>query len=184
MPAVSVRSRGTSVAVPPAARMASSSSSSPPTVRATATTWAPARASASAVAAPMPREAPVTRAMRPERRAGRLPAGLTTGPSARLRQERQLPRRRLAGAVGQRGRIFASEAVVGELRAYRVAADLAHGAVDAVDREEGEGIGADDRPHLLDGVGRGQELVALRGVDAVEIGMGDRRRGDAEMHLL
>src|ERR1041385_3123444 len=47
--------------------MASSSSSSPPTVRATATTCAPAFASASAGAWPMPREAPVTSAMRSER---------------------------------------------------------------------------------------------------------------------
>ena len=47
--------------------IASSSSSSPPTVRATATTCAPARASASAVAWPMPREAPVTSAMRSAR---------------------------------------------------------------------------------------------------------------------
>src|SRR6056297_2179824 len=53
---------GASVACPPAARMRSSSSSSAPVVRATATTWWLA-ASASAIAAPRPREAPVTRAM-------------------------------------------------------------------------------------------------------------------------
>jgi hypothetical protein len=62
-----LRSSGTSVAEPPLALILSSSSSRPPTVRATATTCAPACASSSASAAPMPREAPVTSAIRSER---------------------------------------------------------------------------------------------------------------------
>ena len=37
--------------------------------------------------------------------------------------------------------------------------------------------------HLLEVHARGEQLVALGRVDAVEVGMGDRRRGDAEMHL-
>ena len=49
----------------------------------------------------------------------------------------------VAREVGQRGRIVAGEAVVGELRPHRVAPLVAHGAVDAVDREEGERVGAD-----------------------------------------
>src|SRR5580692_11375498 len=68
MPSKSVRLSGTRVALPPSFRISSSSSSSPPWVRATATTWAPALASARAVAWPMPREAPVTRAIREARR--------------------------------------------------------------------------------------------------------------------
>ena len=67
MPSVSRSSSGTRVAVPPTARTASSSSSSPPGVRAVAMICAPSFASAIAVAWPMPREAPVTRAMREAR---------------------------------------------------------------------------------------------------------------------
>ena len=67
MPSVSRISSGTSVAVPPTALMASSSSSNPPGVRAVATTCAPSRASAIASAWPMPREPPVTSAMREAR---------------------------------------------------------------------------------------------------------------------
>src|SRR5712692_4044124 len=88
--------------------------------------------------------------------------------STRLRQERKLSRRGV-GAVGERGRIVAGEAVVGELRAQRVAALLAHGAVDAFDRQEGERIRAEYPAHLRDGVVSCEQLVALGGVDAVEI---------------
>ena len=73
--------------------------------------------------------------------------------------------------------------MVGELRTRRVAAFLAHGAIDAVDRQEGERVGADELPHAFEIVRRGEELVLLRRVDAVIVGMGDRRRGDAEMHF-
>src|ERR1019366_10462187 len=58
---------GIGVALPPAARICRSSSLSASVPRAMATTCAPASASTSAVAAPMPREAPVTRAMRSAR---------------------------------------------------------------------------------------------------------------------
>ena len=73
--------------------------------------------------------------------------------------------------------------MVGELRAHRIAAVLAHGAVDALDGEEGERIRTDELPHLLEVMGGGEKLVALGRIDAVEVRMGDRRRGDAEMHL-
>ena len=61
----SVRSSGAMVALPPAAWMRSSTASSASPVRATRTTWAPAAPSASAVAAPIPRLAPVTSASLP-----------------------------------------------------------------------------------------------------------------------
>src|SRR5262252_1589707 len=67
MPSLSLTSSGTKVAELPAALILSSRSSSPPTVRLTATTCAPACASSSAIAAPMPREAPVTSAIRSQR---------------------------------------------------------------------------------------------------------------------
>jgi len=54
---------------------------------------------------------------------------------ARLGEQRELARRRvLRVAVGERGRIFAGEAMVGELRPHRIARFFAHGAVDAVNR--------------------------------------------------
>src|SRR3981081_4237363 len=62
------RSKGTSVALPPAARTRSSVSSRPPTVRPVNTRWAPSRANRSATAAPRPREAPVISAILPASR--------------------------------------------------------------------------------------------------------------------
>src|SRR5262245_49823731 len=100
----------------------------------------------------MPREAPVTSAILPARGGGLIslsssigtrkaqwqPAALNREGSARLGQERQLARRVvLRGLIGEPGRIVAGEAVVGELRARRVAHLVAHGPVDALDRQEG-----------------------------------------------
>src|SRR3546814_4350602 len=62
-----VRSSGAIVALPPAAKIASSTCSRSLAVRAVMTTCAPFAASALAVAAPIPRLAPVTSATRPER---------------------------------------------------------------------------------------------------------------------
>src|SRR6185437_7314006 len=90
--------------------------------------------------------------------------------SARLGEQRQLPLGRfLRHAVGERCRVFAGEAMVGELRARGVATLLAHGAVDALDGEKGERVGADELPHAFEVVRRGKELVAFRRVDAVII---------------
>src|SRR5262245_21782588 len=184
MPSKSVRLSGTSVALPPSFRISSSSSSSPPCVRATATICAPAFARALAVAKPMPREAPVTRAMRlargcimeqfypasswrkpgPIRRDGCglggwlshllrtteacgngswLPCAIAhqarTTNLASFREQRQLPRLRLGlGLVGEVRRIGTGKTVVREFWIGRIAAGLAHGAVHAVDRQEGK----------------------------------------------
>src|SRR5262249_380400 len=182
MPSVSRMSRGTSVAVLPSLRIWSSSSSRPPTVRAVATICAPASASANAVAWPMPREAPVTSAIRSA--SGFMESG-SEAKLDRLGQQRQLSRRDvLAGAVGHRRRISAGEAVIGELRPHWVAPLLAHGTIDAVDREERERVRVDELAHAFDVMVGGEQLVALGRVDAVVVGMRDRRRGDAEMHLL
>src|SRR5437660_1271840 len=52
--------------------------------------------------------------------------------SARLGEQRQLPRRVIARAlVGQRGWIVAGEAMVGELRPLRIAPLIAHCAINA-----------------------------------------------------
>src|SRR5262249_56186746 len=120
--------------------------------------WGRELARASAVAGPMPREAPVTSAIRSassldmacdaEKPAlGRDPRADTVFRTRSratqerrlhgLGQQRQLPRRHvLSGAIRQRRRVFAGEAVVGELRPDRIAALLAHGAIDAADRHE------------------------------------------------
>src|SRR6478735_11771696 len=104
------------------------------------------------------------------------------GASTRFRQQRQLPwLALLPGLVGEPGRVFAGKAVIGELRLDRIARLKAHRLVDALDREEGERIRADEFSHALEVVGRGQELVELRRVDAVVVGMRDRARPDAEL---
>src|SRR6516225_9191882 len=109
----------------------------------------------------MPREAPVTSATR---------STSGCGISARFGEQRELAGRGvLRRAVGQRRRIFAGEAVIGELRTHRIAALLAHGAIDAFDREEGERVGADELPHAFEIVRRGEELVLLWRVDAVVV---------------
>ena len=73
--------------------------------------------------------------------------------------------------VGERRRIVAGEAMVGELRPHRIALLAAHRAVDAVDRKKRQRIGADERAHAFEVVIGGQELVALGRIDAVIVGM-------------
>src|SRR6185312_15778758 len=138
MASKSVRSKGTSVAVLPAARTASSASSSPPTVRATSTSWAPSTAKRRATAAPRPREAPVMRARRPASRPGVGDMRL-----GRLGKQRELGRGAAAALVGEGGWVIAGEAGVAELRALLVAAGFAHGAVEAVDGDEGQAVDVD-----------------------------------------
>src|ERR1700758_4973204 len=70
---------------------------------------------------------------------------------ARFSQQRQLRASRIAELVDETGRIVAGEAMVGELRLSRIAAVIAHGAIDSVDGEEGERVGADKPAHLLEG---------------------------------
>ena len=81
----------------------------------------------------------------------------------------------LRRAVGKRCRVLAGKTMVGELRTRRIARFFAHGAVDAIDREEGERVRADELPHAFKIVRGGKQLVLLRRVDAVIVGMRDRR---------
>src|SRR4051812_14853027 len=103
--------------------MSSSSSSRPPTVRAMATTCAPALASANAAARPIPPEAPVTSAMRP-------PSGkrLTD-----FGEQRELPYVVAFLAVRQSGGVSAGEAGIAELRGLAVASGFADGAIEPID---------------------------------------------------
>src|SRR5437763_15763908 len=157
------RSSGTSVAVPPAARTRSSVSSRPPTVRAASTTCAPSRAKLSATAAPMPREAPVISAILPARRPAIDPVKLCG-----FGEQRQLHRYLAVIGVGEPDRIVAGEAGVAEFGTRRDALFLAHRAVEAIDRDEGEAVDADEFPHLLDVVAGGEQLIARRRRDPVE----------------
>ena len=52
--------------------------------------------------------------------------------------------------VGRPDRVVAGEAGVAKARGERVAASLAHRAVEAVDRQEGEAVDADEFGHLID----------------------------------
>src|SRR5712672_2917806 len=100
--------------------------------------------------------------------------------STRFREQGQLPRLRFdLGLVGEVGRIDTRKTMIREFWIGGVAAGLAHRTVHAVDRQEGERIGADDFAHLLEVVGRGQQTAAIRQVDAVIIGVNDRRRSEA-----
>ena len=86
---VGSRRSGTGVAVPPASLIRPATSSRACRSRAASTTCAPALASAAAVAAPMPRLAPVTTARRPGQPAASAPAHRTSrlaGRDARARQ--------------------------------------------------------------------------------------------------
>src|SRR6516162_1134134 len=169
-------SRGTRVAWPPASRTASSTSSSPPEVRASRISSAPSAAKRLAMAAPKPREAPVTSAMRPASR----PLVMLSG---RLGEEGELCRLVAPALVGQAGRVIAGEAGVAELGLARVAPGLAHGPIEAVDGDEGKAVDADQLRHRLHIMPGGEKLAALRRVDAVEAGMGRGRTRDAHMHL-
>src|SRR5687767_4874696 len=92
----------------PAARISSSRASRPPWVRATATTWAPAAARARAAARPMPRLAPVTRAILPfrawESDMGRLcseiPGGAYPWDGLSVDQDGELALKALVAAFG------------------------------------------------------------------------------------
>ena len=57
-----------------------------------------------------------------------------------------------------------------------VVAVVAHGAVNAVDREESEAVGAHELAHLLHRHVGGEQVVRARRVDAVEIRVRDRRQ--------
>ena len=94
-------------------------------------------------------------------------------------------RLRLAIAVDQLGGIVAGEAMISVLRLAVIAAfGLAQGAVEAVERQEGEGVDAEIVAHLLDIHFGGEQLFLGWHVDAVKVREADRRAADAEMDLL
>src|SRR6186997_2618949 len=103
--------------------------------------------------------------------------------STDLGEERELLLRRRAFAIPESRRILTGEAMVGELGMGVVAPLIAHRLVDSVDGEEGEGVGSHEGLHLLEAAMGGEQLVLVRRVDAVEIGMSDWRAGDPHMHL-
>src|SRR3989344_4664131 len=175
----SVRSNGTSVALPPTFRISSSTSSSPPTVRATRITCALSAAMPSATARPMPRDAPVMTAMRSCKR-----PVIQEIPSGDLGEKRQLTCPLLAVAIDKRRRIVAGETMIRELRMLLVAMGETHGAIEPVHGDECQAVDADIGAHAFEVVVGSEKLVALRRVDAVEIGVGDRRACDAQMHFL
>src|SRR5580698_5252068 len=170
---------GTRVALPPSFWISSSASSSPPTVRATRMTWAPALASAMAEARPMPREAPVTKAIRPSREG--FSPGCMGNFLGYIRQQGKLPR--AAADVGERNRVIAGEAGVAEAGRGRQPLRLAHGAIKAVHGDEGQAVGADEAAHLLHIHLVGQKIVGVGRVHAIKAAVGGGRRGDAEMHF-
>ncbi len=73
--------------------------------------------------------------------------------------------------------------MVGELWADGIASLVAHRPIDAVHRQELEGVGADESPHFLEIAGGGEQLVLIGRIDAVEIWMRDGRARNAHMHF-
>src|SRR5690606_13797459 len=120
-------SAGASVAPSPvAARIASSRASRAPCVRASAMMWAPALARAMAAASPIPRDAPVTTAMRPA--SGRSDGISGKGSSlAGIDEQADAGRRRAVFKIGEAGGVVAGEAGVAEARELRITARLADG---------------------------------------------------------
>ena len=65
-----------------------------------------------------------------------------------------------------------------------IAGGFAHGAVQAVDRQEGQAVHLDVIAHALHIHLRRQQLGTFRRVDAIEAAVPGRRAGDAHVHLL
>src|SRR3546814_18241527 len=100
------------------------------------------------MASPMPRLAPVISAIRSFRRIG----GVSLFLAVFGEQGELLGTARRAGElVGQADRIVAGEAGIAEGRLGRIARRAAHGAVQALHRQEGEAVGLAELGHLLDG---------------------------------
>src|SRR3954452_3951047 len=176
----SVRSSGAMVALPSASWIRSSTCSRSAPVRATRITCAPATPSASAVAAPIPRLAPVTSASLPESGFESVIEAASSGLAAR--HQRQWNAAFLLADVGQGRRIFAGEAGVAALR-LAIVPLLAERSVQPFDRDESETVGIDVIAHLLDAHLRREQLRPLGRVDAVEAAVLGRRRGDAHVHF-
>src|SRR5713226_1017446 len=84
----------------------------------------------------------------------------------------------------EREKLLAANHDVEGMRRFIGADTLAFLSVDGIYREERERVGADEAPHAFHVVIGGEQLFALGGVDAVIVRVRDRRRGDAEVHLL
>ncbi len=65
--------------------------------------------------------------------------------------------------------------MVGELRAIRIARFLAHRAIEAIERQKGEGIGANKLAHSFEVMRGSEKLISFGRIDAVIIRMGNRR---------
>src|SRR6476646_2316587 len=156
--------------------MRSSISSSADAVRATRITWAPAAASASAVAAPIPRLAPVTSAILPANsfEVSVMDAALS---GLAARDKRQRTAAFLLRQVGQRRRIGAGEAGVASL-GLRAVAVLAERTIQPFDGDERQAVRIDIVAHLIDVHLRGQQFGSLRSVHAIEAAVLGRRRGN------
>src|SRR5438067_1223642 len=176
----SVRSSGAMVALPSLSWIRSSTCSRPAPVRATRITCAPAAPSASAVAAPIPRLAPVTSASLPESGFESVMEAASSGLAARHQRQRNAAF--FLADVGQARRIFAGEAGIAALR-LAIVPLLAERSVEPFDRDEGEAVGVDVIAHLLDAHLRREQLRPLGRVDAVEAAVLGRRRGDAHVHF-
>src|SRR5437868_37766 len=89
--AMSVVSNAIALAVPPAAAIAARVCAMPEALRPLTTTWAPQPASASAIARPRPRDAPVTRATLPSSEKIPVSAGLRSPAAVREASPRRVP---------------------------------------------------------------------------------------------
>ena len=70
------------------------------------------------------------------------------------------------------------------MRHCGVALGFAHGAIEAVERDEGQAVCADEFAHFFDGVFVCEELFTLWRVDAIEAAMRGRRAGNPHVDFL
>src|ERR1700749_1163008 len=136
-------------------------------------TCAPAFASASDAALPMPRDAPVMSATRPS--SGFVMISSDVG------EQRELTGLTALVQIRQRDWIGAGEAGITELRRRRVTLALPRRAVHSVHRHEREAVRTDEAAHLFHIHLVGDEIGRVRRIHAIEAGMRRRRTGNAEM---
>jgi len=98
-------------------------------------------------------------------------------PSAHLGQQRQLAGHGLAGLVGERRRVLAREAMIGELRAARVTLIETNRAIDAVDGEEGQRVGAEELAHPFEVLVGGKQVDLPETAKTLDINAEHAARG-------